>query len=254
MALLAVLYTYACAPSTKAAGVGASDAPSRVYVPPGSYDEFYAFMSGGFSGQVGIYGLPSGRLLQGRARVSAERRKRLRLQRRNEGDVDDIERLRAVGRRYHPSLSMTGSMHDGKWLFINGNNTPRMARIDLNTFETTEISSRCRTAQETTALHTPPKTPSTSLAERASRTDSQKDVAISDFAKEFKGAITFIKANDPGKMDIAFQVLVPGFDYDLARPGKASAGWVFFSSYNTEQAYTSSKSTRRRTTKTTSWR
>jgi nitrous-oxide reductase len=28
------------------------------------YDEFYAFMSGGFNGQVGVYGLPSGRLLK----------------------------------------------------------------------------------------------------------------------------------------------------------------------------------------------
>src|SRR5436309_4975624 len=40
------------------------DAASKVYVPPGSYDEFYSFMSGGFSGQVAVYGLPSGRLLK----------------------------------------------------------------------------------------------------------------------------------------------------------------------------------------------
>ena len=42
----------------------AADAAAKVYVPPGSYDEFYAFMSGGFDGQVGVYGLPSGRLLK----------------------------------------------------------------------------------------------------------------------------------------------------------------------------------------------
>ena len=36
----------------------------KVYVAPGKYDEFYAFMSGGFGGQVGVYGLPSGRLLR----------------------------------------------------------------------------------------------------------------------------------------------------------------------------------------------
>src|SRR6476646_692349 len=40
------------------------DAASKVYVAPGSYDEFYAFMSGGYSGQVSVYGLPSGRLLR----------------------------------------------------------------------------------------------------------------------------------------------------------------------------------------------
>src|SRR5512133_2182156 len=40
------------------------DAASKVYVAPGSYDDYYAFMSGGFSGQVTVYGLPSGRLLK----------------------------------------------------------------------------------------------------------------------------------------------------------------------------------------------
>ncbi len=42
----------------------AANAAQRVYVAPGSYDEFYAFMSGGFSGQVSVYGLPSGRLFR----------------------------------------------------------------------------------------------------------------------------------------------------------------------------------------------
>ncbi len=39
---------------------------------------------------------------------------------------------------HHPSLSQTGGMHDGRWLFINANNTPRFARIDLSKFETIE--------------------------------------------------------------------------------------------------------------------
>ncbi|HJY13497.1 MAG TPA: hypothetical protein VJ304_11965, partial [Flavobacterium sp.] len=40
------------------------DAAQKVYVAPGKYDEFYNFVSGGFSGQVSVYGLPSGRLLR----------------------------------------------------------------------------------------------------------------------------------------------------------------------------------------------
>jgi nitrous oxide reductase len=35
-----------------------------VYVAPGQYDEFYGFFSGRFSGQVTVYGLPSGRLFK----------------------------------------------------------------------------------------------------------------------------------------------------------------------------------------------
>ena len=41
-----------------------SSAAEKVYVPPGEHDEFYAFLSGGFSGQLSVYGLPSGRLFK----------------------------------------------------------------------------------------------------------------------------------------------------------------------------------------------
>jgi nitrous-oxide reductase len=42
-----------------------------------------------------------------------------------------------------------------------------------------------------------------------------------------------------GRMALAFQIRMPGYDYDLARSGKgASHGWAFFTSYNSEQAST----------------
>jgi nitrous-oxide reductase len=40
--------------------VVSGDVAQAVYVAPGTYDEFYLFTSGGFNGQVGVYGLPSG--------------------------------------------------------------------------------------------------------------------------------------------------------------------------------------------------
>ena len=40
------------------------DAAKKVYVAPGNYDEVYLFTSGGFSGQIGVYGIPSGRMLK----------------------------------------------------------------------------------------------------------------------------------------------------------------------------------------------
>src|SRR5690606_31540437 len=54
---------YACR-SVGPGGVAAGDAATKVYVPPGQYDEYYAFLSGGFNGQIMAYGLPSGRLLK----------------------------------------------------------------------------------------------------------------------------------------------------------------------------------------------
>src|SRR5690625_7225433 len=40
------------------------DAASKVYVAPGEYDDYYAFLSGGFSGQMSVWGLPSARYLK----------------------------------------------------------------------------------------------------------------------------------------------------------------------------------------------
>src|SRR5690606_30256764 len=57
------VFAYACR-TTGPQGALDGDVASRVYVAPGEHDEFYSFMSGGFSGQVTVYGLPSGRLLK----------------------------------------------------------------------------------------------------------------------------------------------------------------------------------------------
>src|SRR6056297_418558 len=55
------LLMYGC-PSQQQLG-STADAVQKVYVAPGEYDEFYGFMSGGYSGQLSVYGIPSGRHL-----------------------------------------------------------------------------------------------------------------------------------------------------------------------------------------------
>jgi len=52
-------YFVSCKPKNSSNAVS-GDAASKVYVAPGKYDEFYNFVSGGFSGQMSVYGLPSG--------------------------------------------------------------------------------------------------------------------------------------------------------------------------------------------------
>ncbi len=54
----ALLSTFhACKPKGTGSAVS-GDAAEKVYVAPGKYDEFYNFVSGGFSGQLSVYGLP----------------------------------------------------------------------------------------------------------------------------------------------------------------------------------------------------
>jgi nitrous-oxide reductase len=77
-------------------------------------------------------------------------------------------------------------------------------------------------------------------ATRFSVPNPQADVAITDFATRFTGVLTFVKIDSAtGHMGIAFQIRMPGFDYDLAHAGKGpSHGWAFFTSYNSERAHT----------------
>jgi nitrous-oxide reductase len=140
---------------------------------------------------------------------------------------------------HHPELSMTNGVPDGRWIFINGNNTPRIARVDLTKFETEEIIQ----IPNSGGNHGSPFITSNSeyvvASTRFSVPVPNRDVSIDDYKTAFKGTLSFVRADEPGKMRVAFQLLVPGYNYDLARAGKGpSSDWAFFTSYNAEQANT----------------
>ncbi|MDX2182631.1 MAG: Sec-dependent nitrous-oxide reductase [Gemmatimonadaceae bacterium] len=235
------LLAYACAPATGAKGsLSSSQNAERVYVPPGQHDEFYAVLSGGFNGQLSIQGLPSGRVLKIIPVFSqfpengwgyAEETKPMLQTTYGFVPWDDT---------HHPELSQTNGEVDGRWVFINANNTPRIARVDLATMETHEILEIPNTGGNHASPFITPNSEYVVGATRFSVPTPQQDIAIKSFADgAFKGMLTFVRANEPGRMDIAWQILVPGYNYDLAHAGKGpSDGWMFFTAYNSEQAYT----------------
>ncbi|MCB0694230.1 MAG: Sec-dependent nitrous-oxide reductase [Lewinellaceae bacterium] len=220
------------------AGAGAisGDAASAVYVPPGQYDEFYAFMSGGFSGQVAVYGLPSGRLFKVIPVFSVDAEKGYGFNEETKPMLETSFGFVPWDDAHHPELSQTNGETDGRYLFINGNNTPRIARIDLSTFETAEIIEIPNSGGNHSSPFTTENTEYVVAGTRFGVPYPQKDVAINTYADNFKGALSFISVDkEDGDMNIAFQVLLPAFDYDLAHSGKGeSHGWTFFTTYNTE--------------------
>src|SRR5512143_1979954 len=109
------------------------DAASKVYVPAGSYDEYYSFLSGGFSGQLAVYGLPSGRLFRVIPVYSQDPEKGYGYSEESKPMLMTSHGFIPWDDAHHPELSMTDGVPDGRWVFINGNNTPRVARIDLKT-------------------------------------------------------------------------------------------------------------------------
>ncbi len=230
---------YSCSTSTGGGdNVLAGNAASQVYVAPGKYDEFYAFLSGGFNGQVMAYGLPSGRLLKFIAVFSQNPETGYGYSEETKAMLQTTYGFIPWDDTHHTELSQTDGVPDGRWLFINGNNTPRVARIDLKTFETTEILQIPNAAGGHASPFTTPNTKYIVSATRFSVPVPNTDVPIETFKQNFKGTLSFITADQPGKMDVAFQILMPGFNYDLGHAGKGpSDGWFFFTTYNSEQAY-----------------
>jgi len=229
----------ACAgPATPAGGTG--DAASRVYVAPGQYDEFYMFTSGGFSGQVSVYGLPSGRLFRVIPVFSQDPEKAYGYSEQSKPMLNTSYGFIPWDDSHHPELSQTDGVPDGRWLFINGNNTPRVARLDLAEMNTKEIIEIPNSAGNHASPFVTQNTEYAVAATRFSVPTPQRDVSIASYKENFSGLLSFIAVDKTtGKMGIAFQLSMPGFDYDLSHSGKGpSHGWSFFTSYNTEQANT----------------
>ena len=238
VALVAFGAFYSCTSSSSANdSVLVGNAASKVYIAPGKYDEYYAFLSGGYNGQVMAYGLPSGRLLKFMSVFSQNPETGYGYNEETKAMLQTTYGFIPWDDTHHPELSQTDGVPDGRWLFINGNNTPRVARIDLKVFETTEILQIPNAAGGHASPFTTPNSKYIISATRFSVPIPNTDVPIESYKQNFKGTLSFITADQPGKMDIAFQILMPGFNYDLGHAGKGpSDGWFFFTTYNTEQA------------------
>jgi nitrous-oxide reductase len=219
-------------------GALSSSAAEKVYVAPGEHDEFYAFISGGFSGQLAVYGLPSGRLFKVIPVFSQDAEKAYGYNEETKPMLNTSHGFVPWDDSHHPDISQTNGVLDGRYVFINGNNTPRIAKIDLTTFETTEIIEVPNSAGNHSSSFVTENTEYVVAGTRFSVPIPQKDMPINEYKGNFKGALSFISVNpEDGRMDIKFQLIMPGFDYDLSHPGRgASHGWFFFTTYNTEEA------------------
>ncbi|AND63353.1 nitrous oxide reductase [Flavobacterium covae] len=238
--ILVIGGVFSCKPKNSGDAVS-GDAAQKTYVAPGKYDEFYNFVSGGFSGQLSVYGLPSGRLFRVIPVFSVDPEKGWGYSEETKPMLNTSNGFVPWDDLHHTELSQTNGEVDGRWVFGNANNTPRIARIDLKTFKTTEIIELPNSGGN----HSSPFiTENTEYVVAGTRFSvpadySNGDVEINTFKKNFKGHISFVKVDKEGKMDLAFQIVTPGVNFDLSHAGKGkSHGWFFFSCYNTEQANT----------------
>lgn len=198
-------------------------------MPPGQYDEFYNFVSGGFSGQMSVYGLPSGRLFRVIPVFSVDAEKGWGFSEETKPMLMTSHGFIPWDDAHHPDFSYTKGEADGRWVFINGNNTPRVARISLETFRTEEIIELPNSAGNHSSPFVTPNTEYVVAGTRFSvPIGDNVDVPISTYKENFKATISFIGVDQQtGRMNLSFQILLPGIDIDLSRAGRGKRRLVF---------------------------
>ena len=239
--LLLIGYT-ACSPSepptSRRGGAGTSDAAiaaEKTYVAPGDLDEYYFFASGGHSGNVYVYGVPSMRHLSTIPVFTPHPATGYGFDDESKAMLGGL----TWGDAHHPALSETNGDYDGRWLFINEMNG-RVARIDLRDFKTKQIYGPIpNVSGNHGSSFITPNSEYVMYASRFSVPIPKGTYApIDKYASDYKGVIGAL-AVDPktGNMDMGFQIMMPPFDYDIGDAGKlASDGWMFLTAYNAERA------------------
>jgi nitrous-oxide reductase len=224
-----------------------AEAALRTFVPPGKHDDFIMFTSGGHSGSVFVYGIPSMRMLkeipvyspdawQGWAQGEEASARILA-----EGSFGEGLPVLTWGDLHHPQLSVTGGRYDGEWLVGTDKSAGRVAIISLRDLKTKHIY----------------KVPNTDSDHHGVFTDNSEYLIISTFfprpydqphtyapieqyQDKYRGIVSFLRFDrKKGRIVPAesFQMSLPPYFQDLSIAGRGpSDGYVFINSMNTEMA------------------
>ncbi|RCX30753.1 Sec-dependent nitrous-oxide reductase [Thioalbus denitrificans] len=228
----------------KARGLTQKDilAAAKTYTPSGGRDEYIALSSGGQSGQMIVYGIPSMRILkyigvftpepwQGYG-FDEESKAVLR-----QGNI--LGKEINYGDTHHPAFSETDGDYDGKYVFINDKANPRVAVIDLHDFETKQIVVNPLFKSEHGGAFATPNTEYVIEATQYAAPYDKKYHPLEKFNDEYRGGVTYWKFNkEKGRLEPenSFTLELPPYSQDLSDAGKGpSYGWSFTNSFCTER-------------------
>jgi nitrous-oxide reductase len=217
-------------------------AAAKTYVPTGKRDEFIVFSSGGQSGHVIVYAVPSMRILKYIAVFTPEPWQAY-------GYDDESKAVLAQGRldgrditwgdTHHPALSETNGDYDGQYLFINDKANPRLAVIDLHDFETKQIVVSPVFQSEHGGAFVSENTEYVVEAAQYAAPLGGEYAPLERFNEDYRGGVTYWKFNrEKGKLEPenSFSIELPPYSQDLSDFGKlASSGWSFHNSFCSER-------------------
>jgi len=216
-------------------------AAAKTYTPSGGRDKYIVFSSGGQSGQIMVYGVPSMRILKYIGVFTPEPWQ-------GWGYDDDTKKVLAEGNirgkeitwgdTHHPAISETKGVYDGKWLVINDKANPRIAVIDLSDFVTKQIVvNPVFKSDHGGAFFTPNSEYILEACQYGAPFDNNYH-PIEEYKETYRGGVTVWKFDhDKGRIqaDKSFTIEMPPYMQDLSDAGKeASYGWGFTNSFNSE--------------------
>lgn len=217
-------------------------AAAKTYVPTGKRDDYLVFSSGGHSGQVIVYGVPSMRILKYIGVFTPEPWQGYGY------DEDSKAVLKGGwingkeitwGDSHHPAISETKGEYDGQFLFINDKANPRIAVIDLRDFETKQIVSNPIFMSEHGGAFVTPNTEYVIEATQYAAPLEKKFVPLEEFNEQYRGGMTYWKFDrEKGRLDPekSFSFELPPYSQDLSDAGKGpSDGWAFTNSFCSER-------------------
>ncbi len=217
-------------------------AAAKTYTPTGKHDPYIVFSSGGQSGQILVYGVPSMRIYKVLAVFTPEPWQ-------GYGYDDESKKVLEGGKvrgRYitwgdshHPALSETNGDYDGQYLFINDKAHARVAVIDLKDFVTKQIVKNPIMKSDHGGCFVTPNTKYVLETTQYAAPFDNKYHSIKEYNKVFRGAMTFWRFDrKKGRIipEKSFSVELPPYMQDLADAGKGiSDGWAFTNSWNSER-------------------
>ncbi len=217
-------------------------AAAKTYTPTGKRDEFIVFSSGGQSGQVIVYGVPSMRILKYIAVFTPEPWQ-------GYGYDEESKKVLAQGKidgrdpnwgdTHHPAITETNGAPDGQYLFINDKSAPRIGVISLHDFETQQIVVNPIMQSEHGGTFVTPNSEYVIEAAQYPGVLGRGYAPLSEFNEKFRGAVTYWKFNrEKGRIEPenSFSIELPPYTQDLTDAGKMiSDGWSFTNSFCSER-------------------
>ncbi|MBZ6494789.1 TAT-dependent nitrous-oxide reductase [Natrinema longum] len=203
-------------------------------VKPGEHDDYYAFLSGGHTGEIRVYGLPSMRQLMRIPVFGRESARGYGYDDRTSEMLEDAGGY-SWGDTHHPRVSQTDNDYDGRWAFVNDKANGRMARINLKYFETDAIVDIPNQQGTHGACCLLPDTKYVfGVGEfRVPMPNDGQDLT------DPENYTSVIAAINPETMNVEWEVLVDG-NMDNGDGGKEGR-WFFTTGYNSEHATTESE-------------